>query len=80
MLADGVFVYRALTSMSQMIADLVKLNEHGCIIMDCANCTNVPVIFATTNVTETLSEQVLGAVGEGAKGALSDYEYLLLTL
>jgi alkyl hydroperoxide reductase subunit AhpF len=65
--------------MSQMVADLVKLNERGCIIMDCANHTNVPDIFATGNVTETFSEKVLVAVGEGAKGALSDYEYLLLT-
>jgi alkyl hydroperoxide reductase subunit AhpF len=75
-----MFIEMAFAPMSQMVADLVKLDERGRSIVDCANRTNVLDIFATTNVTETFSEQVLGAVGEGAKGALSDYEYLLLTL
>ena len=41
------------------------------------NHTNVPGIFAAGDVTNTYAEQVLVAVGEGAKAALSAYEYLL---
>ena len=72
-----MFVEQALTPMSQMVADLVKLDEQGRVIIDCANRTNVPGIFAAGDVTNTYAEQVLVAVGEGAKAALSAYEYLL---
>jgi len=48
--------------------------------VDCANRTNIPGIFAAGDVTNTYAEQVLVAVGEGAKAALSAYEYLLPTL
>ena len=75
--ADTMFVEQALTPMSQMVADLVKLDENGRIIIDCANRTDVPGIFAAGDVTNTYAEQVLVAVGEGAKAALSAYEYLL---
>jgi alkyl hydroperoxide reductase subunit AhpF len=75
-----MFVEMALTPMSQMAADLVKLDERGRIIVDCANRTNVPGIFAAGDVTDTFAEQVLVAVGEGVKAALSAYEYLLPTL
>ena len=39
--------------------------------------TNVPGIFAAGDVTNVYAEQVLIAIGEGAKAALSAYEYLL---
>ena len=78
--ADGMFIEMALTPMSQMVAELVKLDERGRIIVDCANRTNVPGIFAAGDVTDTFAEQVLVAVGEGAKAALSAYDYLLPTL
>jgi alkyl hydroperoxide reductase subunit F len=34
-------------------------------------------LFATGDVTNAFAEQVVIAVGEGAKAALSAYEYLL---
>jgi NADH-dependent peroxiredoxin subunit F len=75
--ADGMFVEKALTPNSAMVADLVKLDERGRIIVDYANRTNVPGIFAAGDVTSGYAEQVLVAIGEGAKSALSAYEYLL---
>lgn len=75
--ADGMFVEKALTPNSQMVTDLVNLDERGRIIVDCANRTNLPGIFAAGDVTNSYAEQVLVAVGEGAKAALSAYEYLL---
>jgi alkyl hydroperoxide reductase subunit AhpF len=67
----------ALIPRSNMVKDLVELDERGRIIVDCANCTNVPALFAAGDVTNSYAEQVLIAVGEGAKAALSAYEYLL---
>ncbi|MBI5839562.1 MAG: FAD-dependent oxidoreductase [Chloroflexi bacterium] len=75
--ADGMFVEKALRPRSEMVKDLVELDERGRIIVDCANCTNVPGLFAAGDVTNSYAEQVLIAVGEGAKAALSAYEYLL---
>ena len=40
----------------------------------------MPGLFAAGDVTNSYAEQVLIAVGEGAKAALSAYEYLLPTL
>lgn len=75
--ADGMFVEKALTAASSMVSDLVKLDEQGRIIVDCACRTNIPGLFAAGDVTNGYAEQVLIAVGDGAKAALSAYEYLL---
>jgi alkyl hydroperoxide reductase subunit F len=75
--ADGTFVEKALRPNSQMVVDLVETNDEGFIVVDCQSCTNVPGIFAAGDVTHIMAEQVLVAVGEGVKAALSAYEYLL---
>jgi alkyl hydroperoxide reductase subunit F len=78
--ADAIFVEQALTPMSDMVKDLVTLDSSGRIIVDGGNRTNMPGIFAAGDVTNLFAEQVLIAIGEGAKAALSAYEYLLPTL
>ncbi len=75
--AEGTFIEMALIPNSQMAADLVALDAEGRIKIDCGCKTNVPGIFAAGDVTTGFAEQVLIAVGEGAKAALSAYEYLL---
>ncbi len=78
--ADGMFVEKALTPNSEIAKYLVNLDDHERIVVDGANRTNVPGVFAAGDVTTDFAEQVLIAVGEGAKAALSAYEYLLPTL
>jgi alkyl hydroperoxide reductase subunit F len=75
--ADGTFVEMALVPNSQIVADFVALDEQKRIIIEQRNHTNIPGIFAAGDVTNTYAEQVLVAVGEGAKAALSAYDYLL---
>lgn len=75
--ADGTFIEMALIPNSQMVADLVALDPQGRIVVDIVNRTSVPGIFAAGDVTNTYAEQVLVAVGEGAKAALSAFDYLL---
>jgi alkyl hydroperoxide reductase subunit F len=77
---DGSFIEMALIPNSQMVADLVERDDQGRIKVDCANRTNVPGLFAAGDSTTGYAEQVLIAVGEGAKAALSAYEYLLPSL
>jgi alkyl hydroperoxide reductase subunit AhpF len=62
---------------SQMVQDLVELDESGHIKVDCLTRTSLPGVFAAGDVTDIFAEQVLIAVGEGAKAALSAYDYLL---
>ncbi len=78
--ADGTFIEMGLIPNSQLVADLVDLNEQERIIVDCAARTSLPGVFAAGDVTNTYAEQVLVAVGEGAKAALSAYEFLLASL
>lgn len=75
--ADGFFIERALIANTKMVAGLVETDGFGHIRVDNANRTNVPGIFAAGDATSGFAEQVLIAVGDGAKAALSAYEYLL---
>ncbi len=75
--AEGTFIEMNLIPNSQMVAHLVELDPLGRIKVDGYARTSVPGIFAAGDVTDSFAEQVLVAVGEGAKAALSAYEYLL---
>ena len=76
--ADGTFIEVGLAPNTSMVADLVELDQEGRIKIDSYNQTKVPGLFAAGDVTTGHAEQVLVAVGEGAKAALSAYDYLLL--
>lgn len=75
--ADAFFVELELEPRSGLVADLVELDEKNRIKIDASNRTNVEGLFAAGDVTNVIAEQVLIAVGEGAKAALAAYEYLL---
>jgi NADH-dependent peroxiredoxin subunit F len=75
--AEGTFIEMNLVPNSQLVSHLVDLDEQGRIKINCYCQTSVPGLFAAGDVTDTYAEQVLVAVGEGAKAALSAYEYLL---
>lgn len=75
--ADCTFVEQALLANSELVAGLVETDERGFIKVDPYSCTSVPGIFAAGDVTNIFAEQVLVAAGEGAKAALSAYNYLL---
>jgi alkyl hydroperoxide reductase subunit AhpF len=75
--ADAFFVELGLVPNSGLVAELVELDTSGCIRVDTRNRTTAPGIFAAGDVTDAFAEQVLIAIGEGAKAALSAYEYLL---
>jgi thioredoxin reductase len=73
----GLFVEMGLSPNSQMVAGLVALSAARRIVVDARGATNRAGIFAAGDVTDTFAEQVLVAIGDGAKAALSAYEYLL---
>lgn len=75
--ADAFFIELDLVPQSELVADLVELDESRRIKIDARNQTSAEGIFAAGDVTDVISEQVLISVGEGAKAALAAYEYLL---
>ncbi|MCX6027503.1 MAG: NAD(P)/FAD-dependent oxidoreductase [Chloroflexi bacterium] len=75
--ADAFFVELDLVPQSEVVAEIVDRDERGRIKVDCANRTSAAGVFAAGDVTNVFAEQVLIAIGEGAKAALAAYEYLL---
>lgn len=77
---DGTFIEMGLRPNTKFLENLVELNEEGFIKVDSSARTSLPGIFAAGDVTDSFAEQVLVAVGEGAKAALSAFDYLLPSL
>lgn len=71
---DGVFVQIGLTANSKVFADIVETNRMGEIKID-ANCrTGVPGVYAAGDVSEVSYKQIVIAMGEGSKAALSAFD------
>jgi len=75
--ADAVFVELGLIPNTGLLNGLAALDENGRIIVDTHNRASRPGLFAAGDVTDVYAEQVLVAIGEGAKAALSAFDYLL---
>ena len=74
---QGVFIEIGLLPNTEWLGDFVKLNQWGEIEVDYLCRTNVPGVFAAGDAASTPQKQIIVAAGEGAKAALSAYEYLL---
>lgn len=74
---SGVFVEIGWVPESQLVKNLVLLNERGEIVVNKDNQTNIAGVFACGDITDVHSKQIIIAAGEGAKAALSAAQYLL---
>lgn len=72
----GVFIEIGLVPNSDMVKDLVKLNQHGEVPVNCSCETEIPGLFAAGDVTTVPEKQIVIAAGEGAKAALQAHRYL----
>jgi alkyl hydroperoxide reductase subunit F len=73
----GMFVELGLVPNAELVQGLIELDSQGRIMVDCRGQTSRPGIYAAGDVTNGYAEQVLIAIGDGARAALSAYEYLL---
>ncbi|MDR0892695.1 MAG: alkyl hydroperoxide reductase subunit F [Mediterranea sp.] len=71
---DGVFVQIGLTANSQPFKELVETNRMGEIVTDTHCRTSVPGIYAAGDVSTVPYKQIIIAMGEGAKAALSAFD------
>lgn len=74
---DGAFVDLGLQPNSTLVAALVKLNTDGFIIIDEQGATTLPGLYAAGDVSTAFGEQLLVAIGQGARAAMGAYDYLL---
>ncbi len=71
---DGIFVQIGLAANSGVFRDVVETNRPGEIVIDTHCRTNVPGIYAAGDVSTVPYKQIVIAMGEGAKAALSAFE------
>lgn len=74
---EGVFVEIGILPNSSLFVDILATNQRGEILVDLECRTGMAGIFACGDVTNVPFKQVVVAVGEGAKAALSAYNYLI---
>lgn len=74
---SGLFVEIGLLPNSEPFRKLVVLNDLDEILVDCKSNTSVPGLFGAGDVTNVAYKQIVISAGEGAKAALSAYDYLL---
>jgi alkyl hydroperoxide reductase subunit F len=75
---DGIFIQIGLIPNSIFAKDVLELTKFGEIIIDEKCKTSAEGIFACGDVTTTPYKQIVIAMGEGAKAALSAFEYILM--
>jgi thioredoxin reductase len=74
---DAAFVDLGLHPNSRAVQSIVQTDPDGFIWVDDRNATTMPGLFAAGDVTTAFGEQILIAIGDGARAALSAYDYLL---
>lgn len=70
----GVFVQIGLLPNSGLFKDQVAVNKAGEIVIDACCRTDVPGVYAAGDVTTVPYKQIIVAMGEGAKAALSAFD------
>jgi len=74
---EGVFVQIGLVPNTEWLKGTVALSKHGEIEVDAKGQTSIPGVFAAGDVTTVPYKQIVIAVGEGAKAALSAFDHLI---
>ena len=75
---EGVFVQIGLVPNTEWLKDSgVALSARGEIEVDYRGATSMPGVFAAGDATTTPYKQIIIAMGEGSKSALSAFDYLI---
>jgi alkyl hydroperoxide reductase subunit F len=74
---EGVFVQIGLVPNTEWLKGTLELSKFGEIIVNAKGETNVPGVFAAGDCTTVPFKQIVIAAGDGAKAALSAFDYLI---
>ena len=72
----GVFVFAGYTPDTELVKDIIELNEHGYIITDSEQKTNVDGIYAAGDVCIKPLRQIVTATSDGALAATELEKYV----
>jgi alkyl hydroperoxide reductase subunit F len=73
----GVFVQIGLVPNTEWLTGTLALSKYGEIEVDARGATSLPGVFAAGDATTTPYKQIIVAAGEGAKAALSAFDFLI---
>ena len=76
---EGIFVQIGLLPNTDWLKGTVALSKHGEIEIDAHGRTSVPGVFAAGDATTVPFKQIVIAMGEGSKAALSAFDHLIRT-
>jgi alkyl hydroperoxide reductase subunit F len=76
---EGIFVQIGLLPNTDWLKGTVALSKHGEIEVDAHGRTSVPGVFAAGDATTVPYKQIVIAMGEGSKAALSAFDHLIRT-
>nr|WP_217343898.1 alkyl hydroperoxide reductase subunit F [Noviherbaspirillum sp. L7-7A]MBV0877986.1 alkyl hydroperoxide reductase subunit F [Noviherbaspirillum sp. L7-7A] len=76
---EGIFVQIGLLPNTDWLKGTVALSRHGEIEIDAHGRTSVPGVFAAGDATTVPFKQIVIAMGEGSKAALSAFDHLIRT-
>ncbi|WP_372662765.1 alkyl hydroperoxide reductase subunit F, partial [Hydrogenophaga sp.] len=74
---EGVFVQIGLVPNTEWLKGTLELSRFGEIEVDAKGQTSLPGVFAAGDVTTVPYKQIVIAAGDGAKAALSAFDYLI---
>ncbi|MEJ0021592.1 MAG: FAD-dependent oxidoreductase [Candidatus Doudnabacteria bacterium] len=74
---DGLFVELGYVVDSNLVKNIVKLDEQEQIIADASQATSADGIFAAGDATNSTYKQAVISAGEGATAALACYDWLM---
>ncbi|MGE5648557.1 MAG: FAD-dependent oxidoreductase, partial [Bacillota bacterium] len=76
---EGIFVQIGLLPNTDWLKGTVALSNRGEIEVDAHGRTSVPGVFAAGDATTVPYKQIVIAMGEGSKAALSAFDHLIRT-
>jgi alkyl hydroperoxide reductase subunit F len=76
---EGVFVQIGLVPNTEWLKGTLELSRHGEIVVDAKGQTSIPGVFAAGDATTVPFKQIVIAMGEGSKAALSAFDHLIRT-
>ena len=74
---EGIFVQIGLVPNTEFLKGTIALSPRGEIEVDARGQTSVPGVFAAGDATTVPYKQIVIAMGEGSKAALSAFDYLI---
>ena len=74
---DGVFVQIGLVPNTEWLKNSIALSPRGEIEIDARGQTSIPGVFAAGDATTTPYKQIVIAMGDGSKAALSAFDHLI---